>query len=160
MREKFHHVFSCDRNGIQELIVGIGHGAAHVGGQLVRLDHAECRGVFALVHVVQPRAEAFFKRFALGNEFQILQTALCNDQLDVRHLACRGVTAELTDLGNIIILEPILKPSAEGAGLEEAVSEKHHALVFKFVVLKYADIQKPLAVPDDIFDFGFFFDGR
>ena len=97
-------------------------------------------------------SESFF-----GHEFEILDTALGDDQLDVLDISRRGIACELADVLDIVIKEPVLHVGVKGAGLEETVTQKHHAVSTVSVLVEYLGFEQSLTVPDDVFDLGFFF---
>ena len=129
----------------------------HQGSVVVCLDYAKGGGVLALVHGVEPSLEALLEGHILWHELKILDAALGDDQLDILDISRRGIACELADLRDIVIKEPILQVGVEGAGLEEAVAQEHHAVVVISVLKEHACIQQSLAVPDHVFDLGFFF---
>ena len=97
-------------------------------------------------------SESFF-----GHEFEILDTALGNDQLDILDISRSGIACELAYLRDIVIEEPVLQVGVEGAGLEETVTQKHHGVVVISVLKEHACVHQSFAVPDDVFNLGFFF---
>ena len=109
--------------GVEELIVGVRHISVHQGRIVISLDHAELGIVLALVECVEETSALLFKGHILWHEFEILDAALGDDQLDVLDVSRRGVACELADVLDIVIEEPILQVGIEGAGLEEAISE-------------------------------------
>ena len=124
---------------------------------MVCLDHAEGGVVLALVHSIQPPLAFFRKRHIFWHKLKVFDAALGNDQLDILDFSRRGIACELADLGDIVVKEPILQVGVEGAGLEETVTQKHHAVFVISVFKEYACIKKCLAVPDHVLDLGFFF---
>ena len=124
---------------------------------MVCLDHTELGVVLALVECVKEALALFLEGHILRHELEVLDAALGDDQLDVLDISRRGVACELADVLDIVIEEPVLQVGVEGAGLEEAVAQEHHSVVVISVLKEYACIQQSLAVPDDVFDLGFFF---
>ena len=124
---------------------------------MVCLDHAEGGGILALVECVKETLALFREGHILRHEFEILDAALGDDQLDVLDISRRGVACELADVFDIVIKEPILQVGVESAGLEETITQEHHAVRAVSVLVEYLGIQQSLAVPDDVFNLGFFF---
>ena len=124
---------------------------------MISLDHTELGVVLALVECVKEALALFLEGHILGHEFEILDAALGDDQLDVLDISRRGVACELADVFDIVIKEPILQVGVESAGLEETITQEHHAVRAVSVLVEYLGIQQSLAVPDDVFNLGFFF---
>lgn len=143
--------------GIEKLIVCVCHSAVHQRSIVVSLDYAEGGGVLALVERVKEAFALFLEGHIFRHEFEILDTALGDDQLDVLDISRRGIACELADVLDIVIKEPILHVGVKGAGLEETVTQKHHAVSTVSVLVEYLGFEQSLTVPDDVFDLGFFF---
>lgn len=155
--KKFADFFARQSDGIDELIVGMCHPSVHQRGIVICLDNTEGRSILALVKCIEPTFEALLNGHTFRHELQILEAALGNDQLDLLDLPRRGLAGELADLRDAVIRKPLLQICVEGAGLEEAVSEQHHALVGIIIFLKDADIKKRFTVPDDVLNHCFLF---
>ena len=148
---------TCKPEGVEKLIVGVRHVAIHQGSIVISLDHTEGGCVLALVECVEEAFAFLLEGHILRHELEILDAALGDDQLDVLDISRRGISCELAYLRDIVIKEPVMQVGIEGAGLEEAVAQKHHSVVVISVLKEHACIQQRLAVPDHIFDLGFFF---
>ena len=143
--------------GVEKLIVCVCHSAVHQRRIVVCLDHTELGIVLALVECVEEALALLLEGHILRHELEVLDAALGDDQLDALDVSRRGIACELADVLDIVIEEPILQVGIEGAGLEETVTQKHHAVVAVSVLKEHACIQQSFAVPDDVFDLGFFF---
>ena len=144
-------------DGIEKLIVGVRHHTVHQRGIVVSLDNTEDRAVLAFVERVEKALALLLEGHILWHELEVLHAALGDNQLDVLDIARRGIARKSAYLRDIVIKEPILQVGVECAGLEETVAQKHHTVHAVSVFAKYLGIQQSLAVPDDVFDLGFFF---
>ena len=143
-------------DGIEKLIVGVRHHAVHQRSVVVSLDHTEGRVVIAFVERVKKALALLLEGHILWHELEVLHAALGDDQLDVLDIARRGIARKSAYLRDIVIKEPILQVGVECAGLEETIAQKHHTVRTVSVHIEYLGIQQSLAVPDDVFDLGFF----
>ena len=143
-------------DGIEKLIVGVRHHAVHKRGIVVSLDNTEDRAILAFVERVEKALALLLKGHILWHELEVFHAALGDDQLDVLDIARRGIARKPAYLCDVVIKEPILQVSVECAGLEKSVAQKHHAVHAVSVYVEYLGIQQSLAVPDDVFDLGFF----
>ena len=143
-------------DGIEKLIVGVRHHAVHKRGIVVSLDNTEDRAVLAFVERIEKAFALLLEGHILWHEFEVLHAALGDDQLDVLDIARRGIARKPAYLCDVVIKEPILQVGVECTGLEETIAQEHHAVRAVSVFAKYLGIQQSLAVPDDVFDLGFF----
>ena len=155
--KKLADAFTGKPDGIEKLIVCVRHHTVHQRGIVVSLDHTENRAVLAFVERVKKALALLLEGHILWHEFEILDAALGDDQLDVLDISRRGVACELADVFDIVIKEPVLQVGIEGAGLEETVTQKHHAVVAVSIFVEHFSFQQSLAVPDHVFNLGFFF---
>ena len=158
------HLFFYARIGkperVYQLIIGVRHAPVHQRRGLVRLDNAEHRFIFSFVCGVEPLFETLLIGGLRRHEFEIFQTALSNDQLDILHIPRCGIARKLTDAGNAVVRKPFLQPRIERAGLEKPVAQQHHAVVGIPVFFKHADVEHRLSVPNLVFDRHFLFGCR
>ena len=124
---------------------------------MVSLDHTELGVILALVECIKEAFALFIEGHIFRHEFEILDTDLGDDQLDVLDISRRGIACELADLRDAVIRKPLLQICVKGAGLEETVTQKHHAVSTVSVLVEYLGFEQSLTVPDDVFDLGFFF---
>ena len=154
--KKLADALTGEPDGIEQLIVGIRHHAVHQRSIVVSLDNTENRVVIAFVERVEKALALLLEGHILWHELEILHAALGDDQLDVLDIARRGIARKSAYLCDVVIKEPILQVGVECTGLEETIAQKHHAVHAVSVFAKYLGIQQSLAVPDDVFDLGFF----
>ena len=155
--KEFADALTGEPDGIEKLIVCVRHHTVHKRSIVVSLDHTEDRVVIAFVERVKKALALLLEGHILWHEFEVLHTALGDDQLDVLDIARRGIARKSAYLRDVVIKEPILQVGVECAGLEKAVAQKHHAACAVSVRVEYLGIQQSLAVPDDVFDLGLFF---
>ena len=155
--KKLADALTSKPDGIEKLIVGVRHHTVHQRGIVVSLDNTEDRVVIAFVERVEKALALLLEGHILWHEFEVLHTALGDDQLDVLDIARRGIARKPAYLCDVVIKEPILQVGVESAGLEETIAQKHHAVHAVSVRVEYLGIQQSLAVPDDVFDLGLLF---
>ena len=124
---------------------------------MVSLDNTEDRAVLALVERVEKALGLLLEGHILLHEFEVLHTALGDDQLNVLDITRRGIARKSAYLCDVVIKEPILQVGVECTGLEEMIAQEHHTVHAVSVFAKYLGIQQSLAVPDDVFDLGLLF---
>ena len=121
-RKENLRVTAGKRDCIEQLITGVRHVSIHLTGIVIRLYHTEIGCVLSFIRRIQPQLEFLLQWHLLRQEFQILQTALGDDQLDIRHIACSSESGKLTDLLDIVRLKPPLQIGVERAGFKESVA--------------------------------------